>query len=161
MKEVSRKGKYITLKCETNEDFKSMVEAMRINDICRLSDKQRLVYLRSMKIGVFETTLESAINKFWVSGQLSFSRLLSPIEIKILNLIYDYVSRTSEELLDEIDKHRSVVTENLIRLKNDGYIDKYSIYSGDKGRPKNVYKLTTSGSNILEYLRDHPNQLDF
>lgn len=66
MKELYRKGTSIKLKCETDIDWKEMVQILHVNFLSGLPNYKLKPILLQLKNGVFTVNLRKAKEMHWV-----------------------------------------------------------------------------------------------
>ena len=69
-------------------------------------------------------------------------RLISPIQYNLVKLLKKNGSLTRRELVKRLNKPRTTIFDNLIKLHNRKIVEKLTRNSGKIGRPKVYWKLS-------------------
>jgi len=69
---------------------------------------------------------------------------LTGIDRMIIDVLQSYGPMTREELVKKIKKPRTTIYDHLVKMNIKGIVEKYSVITKKRGRPKVYYRLSQS-----------------
>ncbi len=72
---------------------------------------------------------------------LTYDHFLSPIQYKILEVLWEHEDLTRADLVKLLNTPRTTVYDNLVKLEKMGFIKNFTRDTGIKGRPKVYWAL--------------------
>ena len=67
---------------------------------------------------------------------------LSSIDRLIINVLQSHGPMTREELVKRVRKPRTTIYDHLVKMNIKGIVEKYSVITKKRGRPKVYYRLS-------------------